>query len=98
MDGGLNDLDFLSDCAIHVFDDKLNPEAAQLAMVMGSMVTDEIVPHFTTHVIAEKITPILSQHINSLAHRTAGSAVDKKMNKNLGSWLNIQVVTIDWLR
>ena len=61
------------------------------------MVSDEIVPHFTTHVVAEKITPILSQHINGLAHRTAGAMIaEKQLNKNLGSWLNIQIVTIDF--
>lgn len=58
-----------------------------MAMLMGAMVSDEIVPHFTTHVIAEKITPILSQHINGLAQRTAGLMIaEKKLNKNvLGS-------------
>ena len=67
-------------------------------MLMGAMVSDDIVPHFTTHVVAEKITPILSQHINGLAHRTGSMVAEKKQNKNLGSWLNIQIVTIDWLR
>ena len=59
----------LKDCAIHIFDVELNPEAQHLCNAMGAILTDEIVPLFTTHVVAVNLTPILQSQLNNLQQK-----------------------------
>lgn len=56
----------LQECMIHIYDESLNPNAIRLCNLLGGMTTDSIVPFLTTHVVADKITPVLKQTISSL--------------------------------
>lgn len=46
-----NQMNVLCGCFIHIFDSQLNPEALQLVNIMGAMVTDQIIPFLTTHIV-----------------------------------------------
>lgn len=99
----------LKDCVVHVFDVELNPEAQQLCNAMGAMMTDEIVPLFTTHVVAVNLTPVLQSHLNSLQQKfmehndlsvksQVGHSSKALKPQQQQGFLNIKVVTIEWLR
>ena len=99
MDGDVHTGNILGDCVIYVYDEELKLEAYQLVNAMGAFSTEEdVVPYFTTHVIAGKITPALSTYINNIPQAAPLAKTDKKQTKNLGSQLNVHIVTIDWLK
>ena len=47
----------LESCVVHIFDKEIADEASKLCNLMGAMITDEIVPFFTTHIVVDKATP-----------------------------------------
>lgn len=55
----IEDFTILDECMIHIYDNSLNPEALNLCNLLGAMTTDNIVPFLTTHIIVDKITPVL---------------------------------------
>lgn len=51
---------------ISIYDSEQYDYAFKIANILGATVTDSIVPFFTTHVIAEKLTPHLRTQLNIL--------------------------------
>lgn len=82
----------LRDAVIYVFDETLQQEAYQIANILGAMITDEIVPNLTTHVIADAVSPLLFKQLhgqlNDLNNQTRGAVYKTQY----------QVTTLDWLR
>jgi hypothetical protein len=55
----IEEFTFLDECMIHIYDNSLNPAELNLCNLLGAMTTDNIVPFLTTHVVVDKITPVL---------------------------------------
>ncbi|TNV81653.1 hypothetical protein FGO68_gene48 [Halteria grandinella] len=99
----------LEDCVIAVAEQELYARAFRLCNLLGAVVTDQITPQFTTHVISSKITPMLKQSLTNLQTK----AVDQlnKLTKLtsdtitggnsstaiIGYGHNMKLVTIEWL-
>jgi len=52
------------DCVLSFYE--TDPESNRLASLLGATVTDQIVANFTTHVIAQYMTPILKHQLQML--------------------------------
>lgn len=59
----------LQELGIHIYDDSLREEVSYLSNLMGAIITDDIVPYITTHVVAEKQTPVLKFELRSLEEK-----------------------------
>lgn len=59
--------------------------------------TNSIIPFLTTHIVVGKFTPVLKQTLNMM-HSKAIEGCKEQSGKIFGSFLNIQVVTIEWLK
>jgi len=103
------DFNFLGECMIHIYDNSLNPVATQLCNLLGAMMTDSVIPFLTTHIVVEKITPVLKQTISALHSRAIeGSRDSRQLNDvtrtgNTGpaaaqSFLSIHIVSLEWLK
>lgn len=55
----IGEFNVLDDCMIHIYDNSLNPEALNICNLLGAMTTDSIVPFLTSHIVVDKITPVL---------------------------------------
>jgi len=59
----------LEELGIHFYDESLREEGSYLSNLMGAIITDSIVPYITTHVVAEKQTPVLKMELISLEEK-----------------------------
>ncbi len=69
----------LQECVIHIFEGSLSSQANQICDILGATTTDSIVPFFTTHVVASKITPLLRSQLGNLQTKT----VDNQRGKSI---------------
>lgn len=89
----------LSDCFIHVYDSELNPMAMDLINATGAMINDSIIPFLTTHIVVKKLTPVLKQTLNLLHSKAIeGAPSNKDKSKLFGNFMNIHIVSLDWLK
>lgn len=98
----------LQECFIHVYDKDL--EVLQLCNYTQATVVDSIVPFLTTHIVVEKLTPVLKSTItqlqskaisgtqNDIFQKTTKESDAKNKLKAFNSFLNIKIVTSEWLR
>ena len=88
----------LKDAVIHIFDAAtLNPLAEKLCNLMEAQVTDMIVPFYTKYIVVDKITPVYKQTLSTLQSR-AFEAERTPNKSNIQGMLNIQTVSMEWLR
>ena len=73
--------------------------AMDLVNATGSMMNDSIIPFLTTHIVVKKFTPMLKQTLNLLHSKAIeGARTNQDKSKLFGTFMNIHVVTLDWLK
>lgn len=61
------DLDnVLQECVINCYESEMYQYCFKLGAILGATVTNEIMPHFTTHVVTSYFTPQLKRHLQTI--------------------------------
>jgi hypothetical protein len=93
----------LENCVLSIYDADLYQQCAHLASLLGATVTDQIVPSFTTHIVASQYTQGLKQDMLLLQGKTIENH-NKQIKQSelasakiIGHSHNMKVVTKEWL-
>jgi hypothetical protein len=93
----------LDNFVLSIYDADLYQQCAHLASLLGATVTDQIVPSFTTHIVASQYTQGLKQDMLLLQGKTIENH-NKQLKQSelasakiIGHSHNMKVVTKEWL-
>ena len=57
---------FLNECIVHIYDKDIHLEASELCNLGGGMIVEMIIPRLTTHIVTQKLTADLKNHVNQI--------------------------------